>query len=79
MAMFTKRRVRLTYPPALLDQPILSSLITQFNVLLNVVEANVTTEQGWFVVDLQGSAEAVVRGLDWVAEQGIQVEEMSRS
>ena len=77
--MFTKRRVRLTYPPALLDQPILSSLITQFNVLLNVVEANVTSEQGWFVVDLQGSAEAVVRGLDWVAEQGIQVEEMSRS
>lgn len=79
MTMLTKRRVRLTYPPALLDQPILSSLITQFNVVVNVVEASVTSEQGWFVVDVQGSAEAVVRGLDWVAEQGIQVEEMSRS
>jgi len=79
MSVVRKRRVRLTYPPVLLDQPILYRLITQFDVVINVVEASVDTEQGWFVLDVEGSAAAVVQALRWLAEQGLQVEDVPKS
>jgi ABC-type methionine transport system ATPase subunit len=74
MSMLSKRKVRLTYPSKLLDQPVLYRLIVEFGVMVNVLEANVNSREGWFVVELEGPAAAVLQGLDWMSAQGIEVE-----
>lgn len=69
-----ERRVRLTYPQHLLDQPLIYGLIRQFDVLTNIAEASVTAEKGLLIVAVRGEPEKVQQGLAWLAEQGVQVE-----
>jgi ABC-type methionine transport system ATPase subunit len=72
--MVVERRVRLTYPPHLLDQPLLYRLIRQFDVQTNILEARVTAEEGWLVLAVRGEQEGVLQGLEWMRTQGVQVE-----
>ncbi len=72
--MVIERRVRLIYPPRLLDQPLLYRLIRQFDVQTNILEAQVTPQEGWLVLAVRGAQEQVLQGLEWLEEQGVQVE-----
>jgi ABC-type methionine transport system ATPase subunit len=72
--MQTKRRIKLTYPPALVDQPVVYSLIKQFDLVTNIREANVDSEEAWLVIDLEGSTASVEQALAWAREQGMTVE-----
>ena len=67
------RRLEVTYPAELLQEPVLYRLITQFQIVVNVLEARVTPEEAWFVMELEGPEVAVVSGVRWMIEQGIQV------
>jgi len=75
--MIVERKVRLTYPKHLLDHPLLSGLIRQFDLLTNILEAQVTAEEGWLVLAVRGEREKVEQGLAWMAEQGVQIETLS--
>lgn len=75
--MTVERKVRLTYPQHLLDQPLIYKLISQFDVLTNILEARVTAEQGLLIVAVRGEPEKVLQGLAWLGEQGVQVEVLS--
>jgi ABC-type methionine transport system ATPase subunit len=77
MSMVSYRRVKITYPAALLEQPILYRLISQFGVMVNVLEANVTAESGWLLVDLGGSPAMLVQAVQWLADQGLDIEAVS--
>ncbi|MGC8873747.1 MAG: NIL domain-containing protein [Chloroflexia bacterium] len=72
--MVIERRVRLTYPPHLLDQPLLYRLIRQFDLQTNILEARVTGTEGWLVLAVRGEQQNVLQGLTWLQEQGVQVE-----
>jgi ABC-type methionine transport system ATPase subunit len=71
--MIVERRIRLTYPQHLLDQPLLYQLIQQFDLLTNILEARVTAEEGWLVLAVRGEHERIEQGLSWMTEQGVQV------
>jgi ABC-type methionine transport system ATPase subunit len=75
--MIVEKKVRLTYPQHLLNQPLIYQLIRQFDLLTNILEAQVTAEMGRLTVAVRGERELVERGLAWMAEQGVQVEIMS--
>lgn len=77
MSMMSYRRVKLTYPAALLKEPILYRLISQFSVMVNVLEANITADSGWLLVDLGGSPAMLVQALQWLADQGVDIETVS--
>ncbi len=72
--MRTERKVRLTYPVQLLDQPLIYHLIRQFDLLTNIVAARVTDSEGCLTVIVSGEPEQVQQGLVWLAEQGVRVE-----
>ena len=72
--MIVERRVRLTYPRHLLDQPLLYGMIRQFDLLANILEARVTAEEGWLILAMRGEREMVEQGLEWIAGQGVQVD-----
>ena len=72
--MIVERRVRLTYPQHLLDQPLIYQLIRQFDLFTNILEARVSAEEGWLILAIRGERERVEQGLRWMTEQGVQVE-----
>ncbi len=69
-----ERTVRFTYPKNLLNQPLIHGLIRQFNLLTNILEAQVTAQGGYLIVTLRGDERAVQQGLEWMESQGVQVE-----
>lgn len=75
--MMVEQRVQLTYPRNLLGQPLIYHLVRQFDLLTNILEAQVTTEKGWLVLAVRGEREQVQQGLAWMAEQGVEVKVLS--
>jgi len=73
-----ERKVHLTYPPHLKDQPLIYELIKKFDVVVNILEANVTPQEGWLLVAVRGEEQFVKEGLEWMSAQGIEVKEWAK-
>lgn len=74
MNQTVRRRVKLIYPPALIDEPLLYRLIQRFGLLINIRRAHVEAGEAWLIVDLEGPPERVEEGLAWMQGQGVLVE-----
>jgi ABC-type methionine transport system ATPase subunit len=72
--MQEKRRVKLTYPASLQDQPILYRLIRDFDLATNIRRASVGVTEAWLIVDIEGDTESIDAALKWAAEQGLAIE-----
>jgi ferredoxin len=73
-----ERRVVFHYPKTLIDQPIVSGLVRDFGITVNILRANITPEQaGLMVVGLEGSADAIEAGLEWVKKQGVRAQALA--
>ena len=77
--MISECKVRLFYPPQLVHQPLLSSMIRQFDLQTNIIEAHVTDEEGRLVLIVRGEPVKVRQGLEWMSLQGVQVEVLEQS
>jgi len=73
--MRIRRRVKLVYPTALQDQPILYRLIKDFDLATNIRRASVGVDEAWLIVDIEGESDSIQLALHWAKGQGIQVEE----
>ena len=73
-----ERKVHLAYPPHLVDQPIIHEFIRKFDVVVNILEANVTPQEGWLLVAVRGEEQVVNEGLEWMSAQGIEVKEWAK-
>ena len=71
------RRVKFTFPPGLITEPIIYRLGQKFNVITNIRRADVREEMGWVVLELDGEEAEVERGLEWVTQMGVRVDPVS--
>lgn len=69
-----RRRVKLSFSPALVSEPVIHQLGTRFQVVTNIRRADVTRDEGWVVLEVDGDLEEIDRGLAWVAERGVRVD-----
>ncbi len=69
------RRVKLIYPPQLVDQPILYELIQKFGLLTSIRQADVNERGGWLLIQVRGDDTVINRALDWLRQLGIEVQE----
>jgi ABC-type methionine transport system ATPase subunit len=67
-------RVRLTFPDALVRQPVIGELVRKFGVMPNIRRADVDEDVGWIVCELDGTSEAVNEAISWLEAIGIGVE-----
>ncbi len=67
-------RVRFTFPPDLISQPVVYNMGKQFHVVINIRRANIAHDRGWMVLEVIGAEEDVERALGWAKEQGVRVE-----
>lgn len=67
------RRVTFTFKTELIRRPVIYELGVNFEIVTNIRRAEVNQNDGWVVLELEGSAEEIERGLAWVTEQGVEV------
>ena len=69
-----KRRVMLTFPEELLKEPIIYTLSHQFPVVTNIRGADVSEDQGWVMLELEGEDEEIEQGIAWMTSKGVRVD-----
>jgi D-methionine transport system ATP-binding protein len=66
--------VRLIYPSSLLKVPVINQLIRRYDITLNILQAQIDTEQGWIEVQLAGNPAVIDEAIKWLNEQGVDVQ-----
>jgi L-aspartate semialdehyde sulfurtransferase ferredoxin len=69
-------RVKLTFPEALIRQPIIGRMVREFDVMPNIRRANVEEKFGWVICELGGEEDGIERALEWLHDQGVQVDRL---
>ncbi len=67
-------RVRFTFPPDLVSQPVVYNMGKQYHVVINIRRANIAHDRGWMVLELIGTEDDVQKALAWAKDQGVRVE-----
>ncbi len=69
-----KQRVKFTFPPDLITQPLIYNMGRQFDVITNIRRANVTRDRGWVILEISGDTPEIDRAIDWALGQGVRVD-----
>jgi len=69
-----RRRLRLTFPSDLIHEPIIYRLAREFDIVVTVRRAEVTSDHGSVALEADADEEQLERGIAWLAQQGIKVE-----
>lgn len=73
------RRVVIKYPKHLVDKPITSQLVKDFNLDFNILRADVNQDsEGLLVMGLTGRKVDLDKGFAWARAQGVDVQPLSR-
>ncbi|MHB1497666.1 MAG: NIL domain-containing protein [Acidimicrobiales bacterium] len=67
-------KVRLTFPEALVPEPVIAKLALEHGVIANIRRANVEDDTGWIVCELDGTTEALDSAAAWLEATGIKVD-----
>ena len=69
-----RQRLMLTFPLELSTEPILYNLGHQFRVVTNLRRADMSFEQGWMEMDIEGEEEEIEESIMWLTGRGVRVE-----
>ena len=69
------KRVRFTFSPEKIKDPVIYQLGHEFQVVTNIRMADVDESVGWVVLELEGEAEEIGRSIEWAREQGVRVDD----
>ena len=67
-------RVKLTFPDALVREPIIARMVRELNIVPNIRRADVGEHDGWIICELDGNGETVDRAVEWLRGEGVQVD-----
>ncbi|MBI4587526.1 MAG: NIL domain-containing protein [Candidatus Rokubacteria bacterium] len=73
-----RMRVRLTFPPERIQEPIIYHLVKDFDIVTNIRRADVKADHGWVVLELEGKEENLERGIAWLKGKGVKVDPVER-
>ena len=74
-----KEKFYLTYPPALIKEPIIYLLVKKFEVITNIRGANVSNDMGLLALEMEGAQQEIDRAVAWLRAQGIRVEPIEKN
>ncbi len=74
-----KRRVVFNYPPHVVEQPVISKLVKDFDLTVNILRAHITPkEEGRLVLEITGKRQALEAGLHYIKELGVEVQPLAQ-
>lgn len=68
------RRVMLKYPNSLIKEPIVSRMVKQYDIEVNIRRARVTETLGEMALELDGDSAALDSAVQYLEAQGVLVE-----
>jgi len=76
--MFSER-ILLQFPRELVNEPILSTVVKEFDITFNILAARITeNEEGQLKVELRGTRQNVLAATDFIKKKGIGVRSLSK-
>lgn len=69
------RRVRLTFQPDMIQEPVIYRMGRDFAVVPNIRMADIDESIGWVVLEIDGDPAEVERALTWARSIGVRVDE----
>jgi len=69
-----KLRVKFTFPPERITEPVIWEVGRRFDLITNIRRADVTQDIAWAVLELEGEQADIERGVRWVNELGVRVD-----
>ncbi len=69
----TKKAYELTFPKTIINEPVIYNLGRKFKIVTNIKRANVTKDEGWVILELDGSQDEIEKGISWLKSLGIKV------
>jgi len=69
-----KTRVKLTFPPQLIKEPVIFTMAKKYDIIPNIRRARVTETAGEMVLELEGEEKNINTGIETLKQQGIAVE-----
>ena len=77
--MAISKRIVLHFPKRLVDRPIVSRLVRDFDLEFNILKALVTPEEeGLLVLELSGEQTAYDKGIRYLTEAGVRIQSLSQ-
>ena len=71
-----KARFHLTFPEHLISEPVIHRVGKEFDVVTNIRRANIEERQGWVILEMEGTDEAIAAAAAWLVEQGLRVDRL---
>ncbi len=66
------KRFIFTFPPDIVNRPIVSEIAKHYDVMVNILNADVTSgREGKLVVELEGDQEKIVQSLEYARDCGV--------
>ncbi|PHQ84125.1 MAG: FeS-binding protein [Thalassobium sp.] len=67
-------RVKLVFLNKLIKEPLIYEVGQRYDVITNILQANVTVDEGWVTLDINGKNEEINNALYWFSKQGAKVQ-----
>jgi len=69
-----KKKIILTFPPTIVDEPIVHTLVKRFGLWINIHRAIIEPgKHGKLVIELKGDEKSIQKGLDHIIKTGLNV------
>jgi ABC-type methionine transport system ATPase subunit len=75
----TRAKFYLTYPKAMVKEPLIYQMAHKFDVVFNVRSASVSEEIGIIALEIDGTPDVIEEVLSWFREQGVFVEPIEKN
>lgn len=77
--MTVSKRIVLRFPRRMVDRPIVSRLVKEFNLDFNILKASITPdEEGVMVMELTGSRKDYDQGIKYLTESGVKIQSLGQ-
>ena len=77
--MAVSKRIVLRFPRRLVDRPIVSRLVRDFNLDFNILKASITPEEeGLLVLELSGKQSDYDKGIKYLTDSGLIIQSLSQ-
>lgn len=75
----TKRKIVLHFPKKAIDKPIIYTLIKDYNLVFNILKAQITPDaEGLMIIELGGNEKDYNAGIKFLKEQGVETQPLSK-
>jgi ABC-type methionine transport system ATPase subunit len=67
--------IQLVYPADLVSQPVVSHLISEYRLDVNILRAEIGREEGSMILEISGDPKQMKEAFAWLQSQGLELKE----